>query len=33
VLKDELLPEWASEKLKEMQPEKEQEPGGIHFSV
>lgn len=33
VIKDELLPEWASEKLKKMQPEKEQEPGEIHFSV
>lgn len=33
VLRDELLPDWASEKLKEMKQEKEPEQGEIHFSV
>ncbi|NCB42277.1 MAG: DUF3849 domain-containing protein [Clostridia bacterium] len=33
VLQDELVPEWASEKLKEMQQKKESEQGVIHFSV
>lgn len=33
VLRGELLPDWAVEKLKEMQQKKEPEQGGIHFSV
>lgn len=33
VLKDELLPDWAAEKLKAMKQESVPEEGGIHFSV